>query len=364
MATAQGQWQDAMADAAVLVSPARLEHFVAAALRAAGTADEAAGAVARALASTSLRGVDSHGVRLLPHYLRVVEGGRVKGRAKIAVETRAPVAAVVDADDGFGHPASYRAVAEGCRLAAANGLAMVSVVNSSHFGAAGCYALEAAGQGMIAFAFGNSDSFVLPHDGVAPFHGTTPIAFAAPVRGERPYLIDMATSIVPWNRVQDYRSKGMPVPEDVAVDAAGRPTTEPADVAALLPLGGRRYGFKGAALASLAEILSAIVTGMPYCAALLPMAGPDVTTPRHLGHFFIVMRPDVLTSLDSYEAGMAAYLADLRRQPAQPGSRVMAPGDREWATLDQRNAAGIPVAPALLGEFAAIAERYRLEPIA
>lgn len=362
--SSQGHQQDTMVDTEAMVPQARLERFVAAALIAGGTADAAAGAVARALASASLRGVDSHGVRLLPHYLRVVEGGRVRGRAEITVETRTPVAAVVDAGDGFGHPASYRAIAEGCRLAAATGLAMVSVVNSSHFGAAGCYALEAAEQGFVAFAFGNSDSFVLPHDGVAPFHGTNPIAFAAPVRGERPYLIDMATSIVPWNRIQDYRSKGLAVPADVAVDAAGRATTEPAEVAALLPLGGRQYGFKGAALASLAEILSAVMTGMPYCAALLPMTGPDVSTPRHLGHFFIVMRPDALASREVYDAGMAAYLADLRRQPAQPGRLVMAPGDREWAVLDRRRDSGIPVSPALLGEFAAIAQKYGLDPVA
>ena len=328
-----------------------LQGFVADALRAAGTYDDAAVSVARALSTASLRGVDSHGVRLLPHYARVVRAGRVVGNARLSVEQKAPGASTVDAGNGFGHHASYAAIAEGCRLAATTGIAMVGVVNSSHFGAAGCYVLEAAKQGFAAFGFGNSDSFVLPHDGVAPFHGTNPIAFAAPVAGERPYLVDMATSIVPWNRIQDYRSKGLSVPQDVAVDASGRSTTDPASVSALLPLGGERYGFKGAALASLIEVLSAVLTGMPHCSALLPMVGEDMSTPRHLGHFFIVIRPEALVPRAVYDLGMASYLADLRRQPAQAGQKVMAPGDREWAEADRRTAEGIPVAAALMEDF-------------
>ena len=337
------------------VSHGALARFIEAALVAAGSAPEPAAAVARALSSASLRGVDSHGVRLLPHYVRVLRGGRVSGNPRIGVDRRSLGTTIVDADDGFGHYASYHAVAEGVRLARATGIGAVSVINSSHFGAAGCYVLDAADAGLVAFAFGNSDSFVLPHDGVDPFHGTNPIAFAAPVAGERPFLVDMATSIVPWNRIQDYRSKGMSVPVDVAVDAAGRMTTDPAQVAALLPIGGSTYGFKGAALASMLEVLSAVLTGMARCSRLLPMAGEDISTPRRLGHFFIVINPEVFVSRAVYDAGMASYLKDIRSRLAKPGTRVMAPGDREWACADRRGVEGIPMPAGLMTEFLQIA---------
>ena len=348
----------------VFVPVDALERFVAGALVAAGSAGAPAGDVARALSSASLRGVDSHGVRLLPHYLKVLQGGRIKRDPQLAVSRPFPSTAIVDADDGFGHHASYRAVAEGVAIARTTGIAAASVVNSSHFGAAGCYALEAAEQGLVAFAFSNSDSFVLPHDGLAPFHGTNPIAFAAPVRGERPYLVDMATSIVPWNRIQDYRSKGLKVPPDVAVDAAGRVTHDPAAVSALLPVGGESHGFKGAALGSMMEVLSAVMTGMAHCFRLLPMVGADMSTPRRLGHFFIVINPEAFIGRAAYEEGMAAYLADLRSNPAKPGARVMAPGDREWSTADRRSIAGIPMSPALVTEYLTIARDHGLDATA
>jgi len=106
-----------------------------------------------------------------------------------------------------------------------------------------------------------------------------------------------------------------------------------------------------------------VLTGMAHCSALLPMAGGDMSTPRRLGHFFIVTNPEAFVGRDTYERGMAAYLADIRRQPAKPGGRVMAAGDREWATEDRRAASGIPMAPALVGEYREIAARYGLRPI-
>ncbi len=348
-------------DVGIAVPEDRIFQFVAAALKACGSAHEQAEAVAKALVSTSLRGVDSHGIRLLPHYLRALAGGRIKSSPALSVKRTAAGAAIVDADNGFGHYAGYRAIAEGCALADEVGIAGISVINSSHFGAAGCYVLEAANAGFLAFAFSNSDPFVLAHDGQAPFHGTNPIAFGAPVTGQRPFLLDMATSIVPWNRIRDYELKGLPVPEDVGVDAHGQMTTDPAAIAALLPFGGTRFGFKGAGLAAVMEVLSAALTGMGHCTRLLPMSGPDMSTPRRLGQFYIVINPDRFVPRPLYEAGIAAYLTDLRASPAKPGEKVMAPGDREWACRETRSADGILVAPPLHEEFMQIAHELGLD---
>lgn len=345
----------------VMVSQGSLSAFVTGALTARGSARDQAESVARALVSASLRGVDSHGVRLLPHYLRALEGGRINGAPTITVRDTAPSSAIVDANNGFGHHAGYRAVDEGQRLASRTGIAGVSVINSSHFAAAGCYALTAAEAGYLAFAFCNSDPFVLPHDAQAPFHGTNPIAFAAPVPGQKPFLLDMATSIIPWNRVRDYEMKGLPLPEEVAVDATGAMTVDPAAVAGLLSIGSVRFGYKGAGLAAMIEVLSAALTGMGHCTRLLPMAGPDMTTPRRLGQYYIIIDPEAFVPRGVYEAGITGYLTDLRATPAKPGAKVMAPGDREWECEAEREAAGIPLAPALNEEFSQIARDLGLD---
>jgi LDH2 family malate/lactate/ureidoglycolate dehydrogenase len=332
-----------------------LAQFIADVLRACAVAPEQAQAVAAALTEASLRGVDSHGARLLPHYAKVARTGRINPRAQISVRHTGPGTAVLDADDGFGHWAGFAAIDEGVALARSAGIAAVAVINSSHFGAAGCYALRAAAAGCVGLVLANSDKVVLPHDAIVKFHGTNPLAFAAPVAGGRPYLLDMATSAVPWNRVQDYAVRGLPVPEDAAVDAEGRPTTDGKAAEALLPLGGVRYGFKGAGLASMLEIFSAVMTGMGHCGELLSMAGPDFATPRRLGQFYIVVDPGRFVSQAAYDAGMASYLKALRGVPAQPGREVMAPGDREWRVERERLATGIPVPGQLQASFEALA---------
>ncbi|SBR46005.1 Ldh family oxidoreductase [Halomonas sp. HL-93] len=340
-----------------------LTRFMQAALAAAGANQVSADAVTRALVTASRMGTDSHGLRLLPHYLRALQGGRIKGTPNMVFHQRLPATGFLDADDGLGHLAGYTAMEHAMAMAEAVGMGAVAVGNSSHFGAAGCYALAAAERGYVGMAFCNSDPFVLLHDGAKPFHGTNPIAFAAPVAGELPYLLDMATSAVPWNRVQQFDAIGRELPDQVAADATGEVSRNPSEVAALLPLGGRDFGFKGAGLGGMVEILSSMLSGMQHGFKLLPMGGPDMSTPRGVGHFFLVMKPDAFVDEGTFARGLAAYLADLRAQPASANARVMAPGDREWRCQAKRDAEGIPLDSANQLAYVEIAEQYRISTL-
>lgn len=345
------------------ISRTNVQRFVSDCLTRAGADASSVDAVTRSLVGASLRGVDSHGIRLLPHYIKALCGGRINGSPRLEFSRRSGCIGCVDADDGFGHLAGYRAVEEGMIMAEEQGLGAVSVINSSHFGAAGSYTLAAAEAGYLAFCFSNSDKLVLPFSGLLPFHGTNPISFAAPVADGNPYLLDMATSSIPLNRVLQYRAIGKRLPEDVAVNADGEMTVDAAQVNALLPLGGHGFGYKGAALAGLCEVLCAALTGMGFSHQLRPMAGPDYSSRRHLGHFFMVMKPEAFIDRDLYFQQMDLYLAGLRAQAAQPDTLVMAAGDREWAEQKKRLASGIPIDHAVLGEFSDLALKFKLEPL-
>ncbi len=133
----------------------------------------------------SLHGVDSHGIRLLPWYAESLRTGVTKGSSTIAVSYPRRATAVVDAGGGMGHIASYRAMDEACALARDCGVGLCLVIHSSHFGAAGAYALAAAQAGFIGFVTSNCKALVVPHGGSKPIHGTNPIALAAPNPGER-----------------------------------------------------------------------------------------------------------------------------------------------------------------------------------
>jgi LDH2 family malate/lactate/ureidoglycolate dehydrogenase len=349
------------ADDDVVYGPAEdVDRFCRDVFLAAGADEATADAATRAMMHGSRLGVDSHGVRLLDHYITVITGGRVNGRPDMKISQSFGAVASLDADHGHGALAAYRAMERAMELAETCGIGAVSIRNSSHFGPAGAYALEACKRGYIGLAFCNSDSFVRLHDGAMRFHGTNPISFAAPVSGQQPWLFDMATSAIPYNRVKLYRSLGRELPEGVASDAEGHDITNPSLVEMLAPLGGE-FGFKGAGLAGLVEILSAVLSGMRLSFDLLPMNGPDFSTPRALGAFVMALKPGAFVPEDVFQAGMRRYVDVLRSSPAREGLKVMAPGDREWRVAEERTKNGIPLDPATQEAFRTFADRYGLK---
>ncbi|MBS3847328.1 Ldh family oxidoreductase [Devosia sp. BSSL-BM10] len=326
---------------------AALESKVAAALRQAGASEESLAAAVRAMLHASMVGVDSHGVRLTEHYCQMLAGGRLNKNPQLSVDIRAAGSAMVHGDDGLGHYAAYKAVEVGIDLAQKAGVGAVGISHSSHLGAAGAYALAGAEQGYVTFATTNTDSMVALFDGAARFHGTNPLAFAAPVPDSKPWLLDMATSSIPMNRVLLHRSLGLELPEGVAADAHGVATTDPDRADMLLPLGGADYGYKGAALAGVATLFSALLTGTTLDSDFIPMyGGDDISTPRNMGHFVLVVDPNKFVGRDMFGMMITRYLSSLRAAPVRPGGeRVMAPGDREWETVAQREEQGVPVDP-------------------
>ena len=96
--------------APIRVAPDALAAFAGALLRRAGADEPSAEAVTRAVVEASLRGVDTHGIILLPHYLGAVAGGRINGCPKMRFAARGAAAGYLDADDGFGHRAGYVAM--------------------------------------------------------------------------------------------------------------------------------------------------------------------------------------------------------------------------------------------------------------
>ena len=318
-------------------------------------------AATRAMLHGSIHGVDSHGIRLLAHYVKAFQGGRLNKRPKVTIIQERSGTAVLDADNAHGAVGAFAAIEHAIGNAKAAGIAAVAIQNTSHFGPAGAFSKAAADAGMIALVFGNSDSFVRLFDGAEPFHGTNPISVAMPSGQDDPRLLDMATSSVPFNRVELHRSLQRDLAKGVASDSNGRDTTDPFSAEMLAPVGGSDFGFKGAALGGVAEIFSAVLTGMKLSPDIAPMVGPDFLHAREMGAFVIVMDPVAFVAAPLIEAGMTRYLSLLRGSKPRAGQRVMAPGDREWARAAQRQVQGIPLDPVTVANFSQLAEDYKVK---
>lgn len=344
-------------DADLCVDGVALDRFCRGCLSAAGVDEPSVDAATRAMMHASWHGIDSHGVRLLSHYIDEFEGGRLNKRPRLTFVRETGATAVLDADNGHGARGAYAAMERAVAIAEAMGVGAVAVTRSGHFGAAGAFALLAAEAGLIGLTTTSGSAQVRPHDGARKFHGTNPIAFAAPVAGARPWLLDMATSAAALNKIHLYGSLGRRLPPGAGSDASGRDTDDPAQVAMLAPLGGV-FGYKGAGLAGMVDILSAMLTGMALSFEMLPMFGTDMSMPRNVGAFMLALRPSAFVDQAAYDAAMRRYLDALRASPALPGRAVMAAGDKEWAEAERRIAAGIPLDRKTWSAFEALSRRY------
>lgn len=351
------------ARAPLRVPLAEMEGFAARVLESTGADSVTVAAVIRALSHASGLGVDSHGYRLLPHYLAGLCRGRLNPRPALRLVAGKGGAGVLDADNAHGAVAAFAAADHAVAFARAHGLGAVAIRNSSHFGAAGAYAMAMADQGMMGLAVCNSDSFVRLHSGAARFHGTNPIAAAAPNEGTRPWLLDMATSAIPFNRVILARALGQHLPRDVAADAEGRFVIDPVAAEMLAPLGGALFGYKGAGLAGLAEILSAALSDAPLSVELPAMISDDMETPRRLGGFVLALDPEAFGGAAVFRAVVTRYI-DLVRGSRRAGAEpVMAAGDREWEEEARRRSLGIVLDPDTVANLNAYAAERSLPPL-
>ena len=249
-----------------IVSHDRLRAIGSRVLVAAGADERDAVIVVDHLVDANLAGHDSHGIGMLPQYVRAIAAGLLHPRAHAILEDRGGPILAADGGRGFGQLVAREAIAAGIARAASVGLAAVALRNAFHVGRVGAYAEQAARGGLVSIHFVN----VVGHAPlVAPFHGrdrrlmTNPFCVGIPgPGGSVAVLLDFATSRVALGKVREARARGDQVREGSIIDADGRPATDPgalldAPNGALLPFGEH----KGSGLAVVCELLGGALTG-------------------------------------------------------------------------------------------------------
>ena len=339
-------------DDATPVAAAALRDWATRCAALAGMTHDDAALLATSLVQTSLWGIDSHGIALLPHYLERLANGTIRARPALAVQRTGPATALLEADQGHGIVVAHRAMAEAVAIARDQGIGAVGVHNASHCGAIGLYTRAAARAGCVGFALTHADSVAVPHGGRRPFFGTNPISVAFPRTGGEPLCLDMATTSIPFGRVRNARREGHALPADTAVDAQGDFTTDADAAIAVAPLGGREYGYKGYALALVIDLLCGPLLGNPYGPHITPMFAA-LDRPRNVGAFFIALDPERFAG----GAHLAAQVEAMARELAAEPGALRLPGDPEIEVAAQRSRDGIPVEPGLAAHFRRWSER-------
>ncbi len=354
------------------VSAERVREQIASILGAWGMDAHLLRATADVMVETDLAGVDSHGISMLMLYEELSRQGKLNLRARPKIVRENPVTALIDADAGLGHPAGVIGMELAIKKAKAMGVGAVSVFNSHHFGAAGCYAAMAAKEGLLGLVASSARTIcVVPTRAAVPVLGTNPIAFAAPARRNRPFLLDIATSTVAANKVKVYDFEGKPLPAGWVADERGAPVTDAAlaldyifrrEGGGLTPIGGTAdmRSHKGYGLGLMAQILAATLSGGSF--SPIRVKTQTAEEPDNVGHFFLALDPKAFRPDGAFEDDLDDVIDVLHQTPAaDPTEPVLVAGDPEAASREERLRAGIPLAPALLAKIRAICERCGVE---
>jgi (2R)-3-sulfolactate dehydrogenase (NADP+) len=322
---------------------AQAESLVARALMRCRTSEANAICVARAVVAAEADGLKGHGLSRVQSYAAQAKVGKVDGFATPTIERRRPGAAVIDAANGFAFPALEAAIKLLPEMARAVGIASAAIHRSHHCGAAGHPVERMAEQGFVAMMLANTPAAIAPWGGTKAVFGTNPIAFACPLPGRPPVVIDLALSKVARGNILAAKQKGERIPRGWALDAAGKPTTDPdrALAGTMLPLGDA----KGTPLILMVELLAAGLTGANFAAdasSFLDAKGP----PPGTGQLIIAFDPAAFGGSGEHFAQLVGSIE------AQPGARL--PGSRRLAARRKAASDGLALSDALLNDIDAL----------
>ncbi|HYM03306.1 MAG TPA: Ldh family oxidoreductase [Stellaceae bacterium] len=320
-----------MTDTRVRLSVAEARDLGERALRGIGYDAEEARIIADHVIDAALCGYEYSG---LAKILNIPEHPRfAKPRRPMAVLRETPVSILFDAGNAVGMIALYHAAKAAIAKAAAQGFALVGVTNSWVSGRSAYYVEMIARADLAGIHTAAGTRAVAPPGGTRPVLGTNPIAVALPSAGD-PVILDMGTSAFMMTELMLRERLGEALPEGVALDAEGRPTTDPraARGGALLPFGGH----KGFGLGFIVQAFGVL-------------AGSAFDLERENGYLFIVFKPDLLLPLDAFKSEMSALVARVKAVPRQHDvAEIRIPSERAFRNRARALADGIAIDRAVL----------------
>ncbi|POT58031.1 malate/lactate/ureidoglycolate dehydrogenase [Citrobacter amalonaticus] len=319
-----------------------LHAFIQAVFRQMGSHEQEAQQVADHLIAANLAGHDSHGIGMIPSYIRSFSQGhlQINRHAKIVKDAGAIV--TLEGDCGFGQVVAREAMTLGIEKAQKYGIAAVALHNAHHIGRIGYWAEQCAAAGFVSIHFVNvvGIPMVAPFNGRDSRFGTDPFCVVFPRKNDFPLLLDYATSAIAFGKTRVAWHKGVAVPEGCLIDAAGVPTTDPA-VMQVSPLGSLLTfaQHKGYALAAMCEILGGALSGgkTTHQETLQESADAIINCMTT-----IVINPELFGAPDCDEQ-VAAFAGWVKASPHADDAPVLLPGEWEVGMRNERLAQGIPL---------------------
>jgi LDH2 family malate/lactate/ureidoglycolate dehydrogenase len=340
------------------IAAAPLVEFVAAVFASLGVSASDAHLIAESLVRADLWGHQSHGVMRLSWYVERIRAGVMRAVTQSERIVDAGAVAVVDGHDGVGQVLAAQAAREAIMRSKAHGIAAVAVRNSNHFGTAAYFTRMAPPEGCIGILTTNASPAMSPWGGCKKTVGNNPWSVAAPAGRHHPMVLDIANTVVARGKIYLARQKGLPIPAGWAMNAAGEPTTDPAEALAgiILPMGEH----KGYGISVMLDVLSGVLSGSAFGTGV---HGPYQTENRSgCGHLMICLNIEAFLPLSEFNARIEKLIAELKSVPLAKGfDEIFYPGEIEIRNEERNLRDGVQLPDQTLVSLAKLAQETGLE---
>jgi LDH2 family malate/lactate/ureidoglycolate dehydrogenase len=327
-----------------------LRRFAEKSLKKVGLGERDAALVSDVLVDADLRGVHSHGLHNLPRWARGFLKGHLATDVTLPIVVDGGSTCVIDGQNSLGVLASKKAMDIAIERAKKYGVGIVGVRNSSHFGPAAYFTMQALAHDQIGFCATNGPTVMAPWGGREPLLSNNPFSYAVPSGSEVPIVLDMACSVSARGRIRMMARENQPIPEGWALNSEGEPTTDGREAleGSVMPVG----GYKGYGIAVVNEILSAALTGALFSFEVGSInkgnASDEIQSHEQTawgcGHFFGAFDISRFTTVEEFKKRVDYFSRTLKESPKAKGvDRIYLPGEIEHELRTERLVSGIPL---------------------
>lgn len=311
-----------------LYDPNFLKEFMEESFISVGISKENAKITSSILLKADLRGIESHGIARLPIYLKRIQLGVINTNPNIVIKNETNGTALLDADNGLGQVATYKAMEVCIQKSKVNGIASIGIQHSNHFGIGAYYSLMAADKDLIGFVCTSASALVAPFGGRNKLLGTNPFSISIPAKNHPHICLDMATTVVPRGKLEISLRENKSIPLTWATDVEGKPTDDPSEglKGTLLPLGGP----KGYGLALIIDILSGILVNTSYGKHVGSLFG-NLDKPQDIGHFVMAINPGNYLDVELFKKKIDDMIVETKNSEKAVGfTELFLPGEIEY----------------------------------
>lgn len=315
--------------------------FVEYVFRKVGLSQEYAALSSEVIIQAELTGVPTHGLAKLPFYVMRYQNHSENLMPNIKVINKHENNILIDGDGGSGLIVGPTALQECISRTKVNGIAAVAVRNSGHYGCGNYYAWKFAENNLIGIIMTNTAPLMAPYGGKEREIGSNPISVAIPAKNRRPIILDMATSVAAFGKIQIAAASKMNIPSNWAKNKDGVPTINPQEglEGTLQPIADH----KGYGLAVIVDAFTSLLSHGKFGQNVATMEALNGENPEGVSHFMLGIDPSTFYSIDEFLAHVDNYIEYIKQSPkAKDTEEIFMPGEIEFKKSENIRKTGIP----------------------